>query len=159
MARTIPTPEQQAIISSLDTPLFVAAGAGSGKSATLAERVAWALTPGSGANGEPFISSLDQVLVITYTHAAADEIRERIRARLRSDERLAHHALDVDAAWISTIHGMCIRILKAHAFELGLDPELSLIPETRAAELPRKSRPMTTCRLLSSRMMLPPWPT
>ncbi len=139
MTRTIPTPEQQAIISSLDTPLFVAAGAGSGKSATLAERVAWALTPGSGANGEPFISSLDQVLVITYTHAAADEIRERIRARLRSDERLAHHALDVDAAWISTIHGMCIRILKAHAFELGLDPELSLIPETRAAELLEKS--------------------
>ncbi len=139
MARTIPTPAQQAIISSLDTPLFVAAGAGSGKSATLAERVAWALTPGSGANGEPFISSLDQVLVITYTHAAADEIRERIRARLRSDERLAHHALDVDAAWISTIHGMCIRILKAHAFELGLDPELSLIPETRAAELLEKS--------------------
>ena len=139
MARNKPTPEQQSIISTLDTPLFVAAGAGSGKSATLAERVAWALTPGSGADGGPFISSLNQVLVITYTHAAADEIRERIRARLRSEERLAHHALDVDAAWISTIHGMCIRILKAHAFELGLDPDLSLIPDTRASELLERS--------------------
>lgn len=135
MPERIPTPEQRSIISTLDTPLFVAAGAGSGKSATLAERVAWALTPGSGSGGGPYIDSLDQVLVITYTHAAADEIRERIRARLRQDERLAPHALEVDAAWISTIHGMCIRILKAHAFELGLDPELALISETRASEL------------------------
>lgn len=135
MSRPIPTPEQRSIISTLDTPLFVAAGAGSGKSATLAERVAWALTPGSGSDGRPYIDSLDHVLVITYTRAAADEIREKIRARLRQDEQLAPHALEVDAAWISTIHGMCIRILKAHAFELGLDPELSLIPETRASEL------------------------
>jgi len=113
MSRPIPTPEQRSIISTLDTPLFVAAGAGSGKSATLAERVAWALTPGSGSDGRPYIDSLDHVLVITYTHAAADEIREKIRARLRQDEQLAPHALEVDAAWISTIHGMCIRILKA----------------------------------------------
>jgi len=134
MANT-PTPEQQDIIGTLDAPLFVAAGAGSGKSSTLAERVAWALTPGSGKDGAPFIDSLDRVLVITYTHAAADEIREKIRARLRRDERLAHHALSVDTAWISTIHGMCIRILKAHAFDLGLNPELELISETRAAEL------------------------
>ena len=136
----IPTPEQRDIIKTLDTPLFVEAGAGSGKSATLAERVAWALTPGSGGDeNTPYIDSLDQVLVITYTHAAADEIRERIRARLRRDERLAHHALEVDAAWISTIHGMCIRILKSHAFELGLDPELALINETRAEELLEKA--------------------
>ncbi len=135
MAKRIPTPEQQSIISTLDSPLFVAAGAGSGKSATLAERVAWALTPGSGADGAPYIDSLDQALVITYTHAAADEIREKIRARLRQDERLAPHALEVDAAWISTIHGMCIRILKAHAFELGLDPELPLIADTLADQM------------------------
>lgn len=135
MSERTPTLEQRSIISTLDTPLFVAAGAGSGKSATLAERVAWALTPGSGSLGTPYIDSLGQILVITYTHAAADEIREKIRMRLRQDERLAPHALEVDAAWISTIHGMCIRILKAHAFELGLDPELSLIPETRSSEL------------------------
>lgn len=135
MDKRTPTPEQKDIIETLKTPLFVAAGAGSGKSATLAERIAWALTPGSGTGDAPYIDSLDQILVITYTHAAADEIREKIRARLRQDAFLAHHALEVDAAWISTIHGMCIRILKAHAFELGLDPELPLIADTLADQM------------------------
>ncbi len=128
------TPDQARIVRTLDRPLFVAAGAGSGKSSTLAERVAFALSPGSGEGGRPYLSGLDEVLVITFTHAAAEEIKEKIRARLR-EAGLEEQALAVDSAWISTIHGMCSRILRAHAFELGLDPAFVVLDESVAGEL------------------------
>ena len=123
-------PQQLEIVRTLDRPLFVSAGAGSGKTFTLTRRILWALTPGSG----PFIQSIDQVLAITFTTRAAAELRERIRAAL-IDEGLMAEALKVDDAWISTIHGMCARILRAHALELGLDPEFAVAGEDRAAEL------------------------
>ena len=66
---------QARIARTLDAPLFVEAGAGSGKTFTLTQRVAWALSPGSGPDGAPFIDDLGQVLVITFTEAAAREIR------------------------------------------------------------------------------------
>lgn len=127
------TKEQQEVVDTLDRPLFVAAGAGSGKSSTLAERVCQAFLP--GLHGEPpYLSSLDEVLVITFTHAAADEIKEKIRSRLR-EAGLVEQALQTDSAWISTIHGMCSRILHRHAFELGLDPQFQLVDETTAAAM------------------------
>lgn len=137
MARHL-TPDQERITRTLDRPLFVAAGAGSGKSSTLAERVAWALGPGSGDDGAPFLKSLDEVLVITFTHAAADEIKEKIRARLR-EGGMASHALEVDSAWISTIHGMCSRILRRHALELGLDPGFKVAGEGVASGLAERA--------------------
>ena len=117
--------EQKKIVTTLDEPLFVEAGAGSGKTFTLTRRIAWALSPGSGEGGRPYIDSLSQALVITFTNAAAQEIKERVRSTLR-DAGMAEHALEVDSAWISTIHGMCGRILKRHALDLGLDPEFSM---------------------------------
>ena len=128
------TPAQARIVDTLDRPLFVAAGAGSGKSTTLAERVAHAFEPGTGGDGAPFLASLDQVLVITFTHAAAEEIREKIRARLR-EGGLDQEALKVDSAWISTIHGMCSRILRAHAYDLGLDPRFQMVESTVADQM------------------------
>ena len=64
---------QRAIATTLDAPLFVEAGAGSGKTFTLTQRIAWALSPGSGADGRPFLDSLDQVLVITFTKDGSDD--------------------------------------------------------------------------------------
>ncbi|MBR1830631.1 MAG: UvrD-helicase domain-containing protein [Atopobiaceae bacterium] len=128
------TDDQLKIVETLDRPLFVAAGAGSGKSSTLAERVAWALDPDSGSDGLPFIQSLDQVLVITFTRAAAEEIKEKIRERLR-EGGMEEHALAVDAAWISTIHGMCSRILRRHAFDLGIDPQFTVLEASDASVL------------------------
>ena len=112
---------QRKIAETLDEPLFVEAGAGSGKTFTLTQRVAWALSPGSGEGGAAFLDSLDQVLVITFTEAAAREIKERVRTTLRR-AHMDEAALAVDDAWISTIHGMCTRILRRHALDLGLDP-------------------------------------
>ena len=125
---------QATIARTLDAPLFVEAGAGSGKTFTLTQRIAWALSPGSGPDGGPFIDSLDQVLVITFTRAAAREIAERTRATLRR-AGMAEQALRVDDAWISTIHGMCARILRRHALDLGLDPAFQVVADSQEAEL------------------------
>lgn len=107
---------QRQIVSTLDRPVFVEAGAGSGKTFTLTRRIAWALSPGSGVDGAPFVDDLSQVLVITFTNAAAREIKERVRSTLR-EAGMREQALMVDSAWISTIHGMCSRILKRHALD------------------------------------------
>ena len=125
---------QLRIATTLDAPLFVEAGAGSGKTSTLTKRVAWALSPGSGAGGAPFLDDLSQVLVITFTEAAAREIKERVRSTLRA-AGMAEAALGVDDAWISTIHGMCRRILARHALDLGLDPSFQVVADSRQAAL------------------------
>lgn len=117
-------PQQRDIVNTLDRKLFVSAGAGSGKTFTLTRRILWALSPESG----PFVDGLDQVLAITFTKDAAAEIRERVRAALVA-EGMERAALSVDDAWISTIHGMCSRILRAHALELGIDPEFSVLED------------------------------
>lgn len=116
---------QRRIATTLDEPLFVEAGAGSGKTFTLTRRVAWALSPGSGEGGRPFLDGLDQVLVITFTHAAAREIKERVRSTLRA-AGMRDASLAVDSAWISTIHGMCRRILQRSALDLGIDPAFEM---------------------------------
>ena len=134
MAETRYTPGQEKTIKTLDKPLFVAAGAGSGKTFTLTQRIVWALKEGSGADGKPYLSSLDQALIITFTNAAATEIKERVREALEK-EGLHGAALQVDDAWISTIHGMCSRILKIHALDLGLDPEFEIINDMTRNQL------------------------
>lgn len=118
-------PQQLQIVKTLDRPLFVSAGAGSGKTFTLTRRIVYALSPESG----PFVEHLDQVLAITFTKDAAAEIRDRVRRAL-IDEGMDEEALTVDDAWISTIHGMCSRILCAHALELGIDPEFTVLTDT-----------------------------
>lgn len=118
-------PQQLQIVKTLDRPLFVSAGAGSGKTFTLTRRIVYALSPESG----PFVEHLDQVLAITFTKDAAAEIRDRVRRAL-IDEGMDEEALTVDDAWISTIHGMCSRILRSHALELGIDPEFTVLTDT-----------------------------
>ena len=118
-------PQQLQIVKTLDRPLFVSAGAGSGKTFTLTRRIVYALSPESG----PFVEHLDQVLAITFTKDAAAEIRDRVRRAL-IDEGMDEEALTVDDAWILTIHGMCSRILRAHALELGIDPEFTVLTDT-----------------------------
>lgn len=99
-------PQQLQIVKTLDRPLFVSAGAGSGKTFTLTRRIVYALSPESG----PFVEHLDQVLAITFTKDAAAEIRDRVRRAL-IDEGMDEEALTVDDAWISTIAlpGVCVQ--------------------------------------------------
>ena len=79
-------------------------------------------------------ASIDSVLAITYTERAAGELRGRIRARLGE---LGRHDLarELDGAWISTIHGFCHRLLKAHPFEAAVDPNFRVLDESQARVL------------------------
>lgn len=129
----ISTPQQRAIITTLDAPLMVEAGAGSGKTFTLTQRIAYALLPAS-PDEAPFLHGIDEVLAITFTKKAAAELKARIKSLLLQ-EGLTDAALGVDDAWISTIHGMCARILREHALELGIDPAFEVLEEYRAREL------------------------
>src|SRR5262249_14361797 len=80
----------------------VSAGAGTGKTAVLVERVVRAVAERG--------LDVDSVLVITYTRRAAGELRTRIRAAL-ADRGRHDLARELDGAWISTIHGFCARLL------------------------------------------------
>ena len=116
---------QARIAEMLSSPVFVEAGAGSGKTFTLTQRIVWALTKGSLDANHAYITDLSQALIITFTHAAARSIKEKTREALR---RAGMHAqaLQVDEAWISTIHGMCFRLIKLYALELGIDPNSAI---------------------------------
>jgi ATP-dependent helicase/nuclease subunit A len=123
--RTMPSDQQVAAIEEPGV-VFVSAGAGTGKTTVLVERFVKAVCErGLG---------IDNVLVITYTERAAGELRTRIRERLVEAER--HDlARDLDGGWISTIHGFCHRLLRAHPFEAGLDPRFRVLDESQSAVL------------------------
>ena len=113
------TAGQKACVETLDRSIVVAAGAGSGKTFTLKERIAHAFECG-------YITDVGELCAITYTTKAAAELKSRIKAVLKA-RGLLEQSLKVDDAWISTIHGMCSRILKAHAVELGIDPAFGVL--------------------------------
>ena len=130
-----PTAEQRAVIEARhDRPLLVVAGAGSGKTETMASRVVWLV-----ANGhvEP-----DQVLGLTFTRKAATELAERIGRRLRRLERAGiwtPRQLDEAGAEplggipvVSTYHAYAGRLVREHALRLGYEPESRLLSEAAA---------------------------
>jgi ATP-dependent helicase/nuclease subunit A len=106
--------------------VFVSAGAGTGKTSVLVERFVRAVCD-EGLD-------VESVLVITYTRKAAAELRSRIRAALVARGR-PELARELDAAWISTIHGFCARLLRAHPFEVGIDPSFHELDEEHGAVL------------------------
>ena len=118
---------QEKCVNTLDKPLAVSAGAGSGKTFTLTRRIVHALESG-------YLTDIDQVLAITFTSKAAGEIKSRVKGALRAGG-ITEQALKTDEAWISTIHGMCSRILRAHALELGLDPAFKVADEATVKTL------------------------
>jgi ATP-dependent helicase/nuclease subunit A len=124
-----PNPEQSAAIEAPGV-VFVSAGAGTGKTTVLVERFVKAVCERG--------LDVDSVLVITYTERAAGELRDRIRARLAEAGR-ADLARELDAAWISTIHGFCHRLLRAHPFAAGIDPRFRVLDEAQARVLQREA--------------------
>lgn len=132
------TPGQRETVLTLDGPLMVAAGAGSGKTFTLTQRIVHGFSPGSGADGAPFLTSIDQVMAITFTRKAAAELRSRIKGLLVA-EGFEEEALAVDDGWITTIHGMASRLLRENALELGIDPAFEVISESLREELHRQA--------------------
>lgn len=135
-----PTTEQQAVIQAPLTPTLVVAGAGSGKTETMANRVLWLL-----ANG---IVRPDQILGLTFTRKAAGELAERINKRIRelgdaglmrSSESEAPDAADLfDTPTVSTYNSFASRLFTDNALLLGREPESVLLTETSAWLLARR---------------------
>ena len=136
-----PNREQQAAIEERGV-VFVSAGAGTGKTTVLVERFVKAIVERE--------LPLDSVLVITYTERAAGELRARIRERLHAAGR-EDLARDIDRAWISTIHGFCSRLLRAHPFEAGLDPGFRVVDENQALVLRSEAFADALAAFLASR--------
>jgi ATP-dependent exoDNAse (exonuclease V) beta subunit len=120
-----PSEEQ---VAAIDAPgvVFVSAGAGTGKTTVLVERFVKAVCERG--------LDVDSLLVITYTERAAGELRSRIRARLGELGR-DDLARALDGAWISTIHGFCLRLLKSHPFAAGIDPRFRVLDESQSRVL------------------------
>jgi ATP-dependent helicase/nuclease subunit A len=138
-----PTPQQQRAISARGNVLVVA-GAGAGKTQTVVDRcLAWLLDEGNAG-------SIDQILMVTFTQAAATEMRQRLRQSLEEAQarlektgspslHLAEQLALLDTAHISTLHSFCFQLVSRHFHDLGLDPHARVLPEERARLLERQS--------------------
>lgn len=117
------TEEQREVIRLRNRNILVSAAAGSGKTAVLVERIITMLT----AKEEPV--SVDQLLIVTFTEAAAAEMKERIRRAIEKkleespdDEHLMQQATLIHNAQITTIHSFCLSVIRDHFHVIDLDP-------------------------------------
>jgi ATP-dependent helicase/nuclease subunit A len=110
--------------------LLLTATAGSGKTRVLVERFTCAVLEDDVAP--------DRILAITFTEKAAQELRARVRARFTAlGARDA--ARDGEAAFVTTIHGFCARLLRTHPLAAGLDPEFEVCDDATARRLRRRA--------------------
>ncbi|WP_312286541.1 UvrD-helicase domain-containing protein, partial [Terrisporobacter sp.] len=130
------TDEQQAVIDSRDCNLLVAAAAGSGKTAVLVERIIQIIT-----NKEKPVD-IDSLLVVTFTNAAAAEMRERIGDAIGKaleknpeDSHLQNQLVLLNKASITTIHSFCLEVIKSNFHKIDLDPNFRIGDETECSIL------------------------
>ncbi|MDN5344361.1 MAG: ATP-dependent helicase/nuclease subunit [Clostridia bacterium] len=127
------TPEQLNAIQARQANLLVAAAAGAGKTAVLVERIIRRLTDAEAP------VSLENLLVVTFTDAAAAEMRQRIGAALEEavarqpeNEAWRRQLLLLNRAAISTIHAFCLRVLRTYFYRLDLDPAFRVLDPAEA---------------------------
>lgn len=133
------TNEQRTAICCRGSSVLVSAGAGSGKTRVLTERLMEYMDPRL-TDAEP--EDIDRFLVITFTRAAAGELRARITdaiaERLRGDPHNAHlrrQILLCRKAQIGTIHSFCASILREYAGALGISPAFRILEEEKSERL------------------------
>lgn len=117
------TKEQQQVIDLRNRNLLVSAAAGSGKTAVLVERIIGRLT----RDANPL--DVDQLLVVTYTEAAAAEMRERIGRAIETaliedpgNQHLKRQSVLIHTAKITTIHSFCLSVIREYFHTIDLDP-------------------------------------
>lgn len=127
---------QQSAIAARGNVLIIA-GAGTGKTRTLIERCLQLLRDGV---------SLDRLLLVTFTEAAAAEMRARLRKALQDElqkapvgdaDILAEQLALLDTAQISTLHSFCLRLVREHFHHLAIDPQLVILDEGQTRPLSR----------------------
>ena len=124
-SRLTPTTEQSRIIAHPLSPLLVVAGAGSGKTATMTQRVLHLVATGAVRP--------DQILGLTFTRKATGELAERVTAALA---RLAGSGLiefddDAPEPTIATYNSFAGSLVRDHGLLIGVDPDSTLITEAR----------------------------
>lgn len=129
------TPQQRSAIDAHGGTLLVSAAAGSGKTAVLVERVIQKLT----SDDPDVYCDADRLLIVTFTRAAAAEMKERIAAALQAlveenpwDSRLRRQMMLLKKAQISTIHAFCSALLRDYFYRLNISPDFRIAD---AAEL------------------------
>jgi ATP-dependent helicase/nuclease subunit A len=127
------TPSQRQAVAARGNVL-VMAGAGTGKTKTLVARCLDCL--------DRERASLDELLIVTFTEAAAAEMRLRLRRELEKkisaapdDEHWPRQLALFDIAHIGTLHSFCLQLVREHFHELGLDPQLAMLDEGEARQL------------------------
>lgn len=128
-----PTPQQQAVIEAPLRPAIVVAGAGSGKTETMANRVVWLL-----ANGHVRVP---EILGLTFTRKAAGELAGRIRTRI--EQLVASGVTDVEfdpfeAPEVATYNAFANAIFRENALLIGREPESAVLSEASAWQLARR---------------------
>ena len=124
------TNAQQSAIEQRGTSLLVSAGAGSGKTAVMIERIAQLILKGQ---------DVSRLLVITFTNAAAAQMRERLQARLselsNDDARLLDEVEKLPYSYIQTVHAFCMRLLRTYFERIDLMPNFKVGDEITTATL------------------------
>ena len=134
LAQPQPTAQQQAVIEAPLSPALVTAGAGSGKTSTMANRVVWLI-----ANE---LIRPDQVLGLTFTRKAAGSLSDRIAKgilALRGSSSLnAEAAVEFDQPTVSTYNSFASALFRDNALLIGREPESALLNEAAAWQLARR---------------------
>ena len=121
------TKEQERVVTTLGKNLLVSASAGSGKTHTMIERIVYLLKTQE--------ISIKNMLVVTFTEAAASEMRTRIENALMKEagdnDKLKQELEHLSTADISTLHTFCSKIIKQYFYEVGIDPAYQILePES-----------------------------
>ena len=123
-----PTRQQAEVIAAPVEPLLVVAGAGSGKTETMAARVVWLV---ANAHVRP-----EQILGLTFTRKAAGELSHRIRARLAQlVRRLGRDDLIAGEPMVATYHSYAARVVREHGLRAGFEPYARLLTEAASWQL------------------------
>lgn len=130
------TAEQKKVIEARDCNILVSAAAGSGKTAVLVERIVQRIMD----RREPV--DIDCFLVVTFTKAAAAQMKERLRKRLEKElknqpdnEHLQRQIGLISSAHISTIHSFCNFVIENYFHRIGLDPSFRQATQTEGEML------------------------
>ena len=147
-----PEPEQAAAVYEIKKHVSVTAGPGSGKTTVLVERYLHILRENKNLN-------IDQIVAITFTNRAANEMRERLRKDLdrilascsgNERQRWMRFKRTLDGAVISTIHGFCALLLREFPVEARIDPQFLLLDAHDAAILLESAVEETLTECISS---------